>query len=119
MARVAGEAKYPNKTYCPTCDKHNTIEWKCLHQLLVFAEAHKLHITSTLGGMHNVGSLHYIGRAIDVRSLGLSDSEVEELKRVVTEKGWRLRDERTHPVHQRVWNGPHLHIEVPITIKCD
>ncbi len=89
------------------------IDQKTLHKLLAFAAAHGLHVTSTTGGHHNVGSLHYIGHAIDVRSLGLSEIHVQEIEKAAAAEGIHVRDERHHPPGQAVWGGPHLHLEIP------
>ena len=60
-------------------------------------------------GGHNQGSKHYTGQAIDVDYNGVN---VAELSRVASARGFKVRDERTRPKDQKVWGGPHLHIEV-------
>ena len=84
-----------------------------LDRLLAFAKAHGLTVTSTTGGRHNAGSLHYMGRAIDVRSRTLTEQMVEDIKRFAAAAGIRVLDERKRPPGQLVWGGPHLHLEVP------
>lgn len=84
-----------------------------LTRLRQFAARFGLVITSETGGQHNPGSLHYQGRAIDVRSRGLTDEVIAALQKAAAELGIRLRDERTRPAGQGVWGGPHLHLEVP------
>jgi hypothetical protein len=84
-----------------------------LSALLEFARQLGLRVTSTTGGEHNTGSLHYQGRAIDVGSSGLSDSDIDALTQAAAAKGIKLRDERARPPGQAIWGGPHLHLEVP------
>ena len=62
---------------------------------------------------HNPGSAHYQGRAIDVRTRGMTNEQVEALIRDARQAGYRVRDERTRPAGQRVWGGPHVHMEAP------
>lgn len=81
-------------------------------RLLAFADRNGLKITSGRGGVHNVGSKHYRGLAIDVRSRGLTDAVIEHLKRDAEQHGLLVRDERQRPPGQKVWSAPHLHIEV-------
>jgi hypothetical protein len=80
--------------------------------LLAFADANHLTITSGRGGTHNVGSKHYKGEAIDVRSRGMTDAGVHALAKKARTAGILLRDERVHPPGQKVWAGPHLHLEL-------
>jgi hypothetical protein len=86
---------------------------KPLDKLLDFARRHNLHVTSTTGGSHNVGSLHFLGRAIDVRSRTLTEAQVHEIKVAANAEGIKVRDERIRPAGQKVWGGPHLHLEIP------
>ncbi|HXI15515.1 MAG TPA: hypothetical protein VNM48_04015 [Chloroflexota bacterium] len=70
---------------------------------------------STTGGKHNVGSLHAGGGAVDI-PMGASASPEAKANadRMIAEleaKGYRVRDERQHPPGQKVWGGPHLHVE--------
>lgn len=83
-----------------------------LRKLAAFAAAHGYKITA--GGAHsghNPGSLHYLGRAIDVSVHGKTDSEVEAFIRRAGECGFRVLDERHRMPGEAVWTGPHLHIE--------
>lgn len=66
------------------------------------------YITSGRDGLHKAGSLHYVGRAIDLRTRDLTDAEGDAL---VTALRWRLPrqydvvDERTKA------GAPHIHVE--------
>lgn len=75
------------------------------------AEQHGLTVTSTNRGRHNPGSKHYQGRAIDVRTRGVSPERLEAFMAAARAQGYTVRDERTRPRGQAVWSGPHLHIE--------
>ena len=68
-------------------------------------------ITSTTGGKHNPGSKHKRGEAID---FGAADTPPEEFERIANEyrrKGYKVTDERQRPPGQKVWSGPHGHVE--------
>ncbi|NTX11917.1 peptidoglycan-binding protein [Myxococcus sp. CA051A] len=75
------------------------------------AERHGLTVTSTTGGRHNPGSMHYQGRAIDVRTRGVPAARLEAFMADARAQGYTVRDERTRPRGQAVWGGPHLHIQ--------
>ncbi len=75
------------------------------------AEQHGLTVTSTTGGTHNTRSRHYQGRAIDVRTRGVSQERLDAFMADARAHGYTVRDERTRPAGQRVWGGPHVHIE--------
>ncbi|MBJ6759140.1 peptidoglycan-binding protein [Myxococcaceae bacterium JPH2] len=75
------------------------------------AEQHGLTVTSTTGGRHNTHSKHYQGRAIDVRSRGVSQARLDAFMADARAQGYTVRDERTRPAGQQVWGGPHIHIE--------
>jgi RHS repeat-associated protein len=62
---------------------------------------------------HNVGSRHYQGNAIDIRTCDKSDKEVEDFIKFMSSQGYTVKDERVRPPGQKVWSGPHVHIEVP------
>jgi hypothetical protein len=69
-------------------------------------------ITSTTGGQHNPGSKHYSGNAIDV---GMGRESPEQQAQILAglqaNPNLLVRDERTRPPGQKVWSGPHLHVE--------
>lgn len=81
-----------------------------LQRLLDFARKWGLKVTSTTGGRHVPGSMHYQGRAIDVRTRGVSSEVIEDAIAAARNAGFRVLDERTDPGHGK-WSGPHLHIE--------
>lgn len=83
-----------------------------LDELTKFAQENKLTVGSTTGGRHNTGSLHYTGNAIDIKGSGAFDNDtVQRLSDAAKSQGFLLRDERVRPPRQRVWGGPHVHIE--------
>ncbi len=82
-----------------------------LQGLINFARSRGFTVTSTTGGRHNPGSAHYRGRAIDVRTRDKTPQQVEQFIRDARAAGYRVRDERRRPAGQRVWSGPHLHLE--------
>ncbi len=69
--------------------------------------------TTSAGTGHNRGSLHYVGRAIDIRTNDMSDEEIDAFIDAATRAGIHVRDERERPAGQAVWDGPHLHLSVP------
>lgn len=79
-------------------------------RLVALADEGHFRVTSGVGGTHNPGSLHGKGLAIDIDHRGV---DFEDLKRRVTAIGGRVLDERTRPAGQKVWGGPHFHIELP------
>ncbi len=90
--------------------------------LLRFARVHSLRVTSGefldgaghahyLHAGHNPGSLHYVGRAIDVSTHGLSDPEIEHLAGLAQVLGINTYAETERPA-AGVWTGPHLHLSV-------
>lgn len=78
-----------------------------------FSEKTGFTITSTTGGEHNTGSRHYGGGAIDVRTRDKTPEEVNQMMSEAIQNGFRVFDERTRPPGQKVWSGPHVHIEIP------
>lgn len=76
------------------------------------AEENSFHVTSTNGGKHNVGSKHYLGLAIDVRTRDKSGKEIVDFMNLLRGEGLIVRDERVRPPRQKVWGGAHLHIEI-------
>ena len=81
--------------------------------LSAFAEGQGFTVTSTTGGKHNAGSPHYGGRAVDVRTKDKPPEEIERLMRRAQASGFKVRDERTRPAGQAVWDGEHVHLEMP------
>ena len=75
------------------------------------AQKHGLQVTSTTGGRHNRGSLHGRGRAIDVRTRGVSSRRLNAFMADARRQGYQVIDERVRPRGQAVWSGPHLHIQ--------
>jgi hypothetical protein len=75
------------------------------------ARKHGLTVTSTTGGRHNRGSLHGRGRAIDVRTRGVSNARLNAFMRDARAHGYQVLDERRRPSGQAVWSGPHLHLQ--------
>jgi hypothetical protein len=86
---------------------------KILDDLLAFAHAHNLNVTSTTGGRHVAGSLHFQGRAIDVGGRSLTDKMVDDIKTFAAAVGIHVLDERKK-MPWKEWSGPHLHLSVPI-----
>lgn len=71
-------------------------------------------VTSMTSGKHNVGSKHYQGRAVDVRTRDKTPAQIAAIKKEAARRGFRVIDERTRPAGQKVWGGPHLHIEASV-----
>jgi hypothetical protein len=105
---VATQANLPPEFNPPTAPEKN-MDWKDLKRL---AEAEGFVVTSTTGGKHNVGSKHYRGLAVDVRTRGKTETQIEAFIKKMRGLGIIVRDERTRPPGQKVWGGPHLHLEV-------
>jgi hypothetical protein len=83
------------------------------HKLLrAFAEQRGFYVTSDNTGKHNVGSKHYLGRAIDVRTHDKTQIQCEAFIAEAKAAGITVRDERVKPKGQKVWSGPHIHLEV-------
>ena len=68
-------------------------------------------VTSTNGGKHNPGSLHYSGRAVDVGMAQESPERQQQIIGALEAAGYKVRDERQRPAGQAVWGGPHVHVE--------
>lgn len=86
--------------------------YKDYKDLVKAAEENKFHVTSTNGGKHNVGSKHYMGLAIDVRTRDKTGKQILDFINFMRGEGLIVRDERVRPPKQKVWGGPHLHIEI-------
>lgn len=93
---------------------------KPLGDLLAFAGAHGLRVTSPVWtgtkwdqGKHNENSPHYENRAIDVSARGLTDRMISDMKKFAEMVGIKVVDERSRPKNQKVWTGPHFHLQVP------
>jgi len=84
-----------------------------LAKLESFAKNEGLRVTSTTGGIHVPGSLHYRGRAIDVGTRGLSPSAINQIIQDAKQNGIQVRDERERPAGEAQWSGPHLHLQIP------
>ena len=80
-------------------------------ELSDFARSQGFRVTSTTGGRHNRGSKHYAGQAIDVGTREKSPAAINQFITSAQARGYRVRDERQRPARQRVWGGPHLHLE--------
>lgn len=76
------------------------------------AESFGFVVTSTTGGTHNRGSKHALGLAIDVRTRGKENAEIDRFMSKCALLGVRVLDERNRPTHQKVWSGAHLHLEI-------
>jgi len=81
-------------------------------ELVDFARSRGFTVTSTNGGRHNPGSAHYEGRAIDVRTRDKTSAQIDQFIREARAAGYHVADERRRPRGQRVWSGPHLHLEI-------
>lgn len=79
--------------------------------LLSFAERNDLFVTSGRDGVHNSGSKHPLGEAIDFRTRGLTQAFWEHLERDAQAHGLTLLDERQRPPGQKIWSGPHAHLQ--------
>src|SRR5882757_244687 len=108
LSEITGASPVPQPVRAP----RPTPTESHLPDLLSFAKERGLAIASTTGGTHNAGSLHYSGNAIDIHNSGsYSDQQVAELSQAASQRGFKLRDERVRPAGQKVWGGPHVHIE--------
>jgi len=88
------------------------MSFKDFKDLVKIAKDNNFHVTSTNGGRHNVGSKHFLGLAIDVRTRDKTGRQILDFMNLLRGKGLVVRDERTKPPRQKVWGGPHLHIEI-------
>lgn len=88
-----------------------------VNKMVAVAKIYGFTVTSTTGGQHNSGSLHAKGLAIDVRTHDKTPDQVNNFIKEVERQGYRVRDERVRPAAQKVWSGPHLHIEVKTILQ--
>jgi peptidoglycan hydrolase-like protein with peptidoglycan-binding domain len=88
------------------------MSYKDYKDLKRVAEEHNFFVTATTGGKHNVGSKHYMGLAIDVRTKDKTAKQVADFMQFMQNEGVTVRDERTRPPGQKVWGGSHVHIEI-------
>jgi len=88
------------------------MSFKDFHDLVRLAESQSFTVTSTTGGSHNKGSKHFLGLAIDVRTRDKSAKEITDFIKLAVNEGVIVRDERKRPPGQKVWGGPHLHLEI-------
>lgn len=93
------------------------MKYKDYKDLVKIAEDNNFYVTSTTGDSHNSGSKHYLGLAIDVRTKDKTAKQVEDFIKLLRSENLIVRDERIRPPGQRVWNGAHLHIEIPSNKK--
>lgn len=82
-----------------------------LERLTQFAAAQGFTVTATTGGRHNENSLHYRGRAVDVRVRDKSEAQILTMMEAALAAGFGVRDERTKPGGQGVWSGAHVHLQ--------
>jgi hypothetical protein len=79
--------------------------------LAQFARSQGFQVTATTGGHHNVGSLHYLGLAADVRTRDKTPEQIDEFIEQAINAGIRVVDERTRFPGEKVYGGAHLHLE--------
>ena len=87
-------------------------KFKNFRDIKAFAEANGFFVTSTNGGRHNKNSKHFRGLAIDVRTRDKTNAQVDAFISLCRSQGLKVLNERKKPPGQKVWNGPHLHIEI-------
>lgn len=93
------------------------MKYKDYKDLIKVAEDNNFQVTSTTGDAHNVGSKHYLGLAIDVRTKDKTVKQIEDFIKFLRSENLIVRDERMRPPGQKVWSGAHLHIEIPSNKK--
>jgi hypothetical protein len=87
-------------------------------ELRSFAEDQGFTVTSDVKGRHNEGSPHYAGLAVDVRTRDKKPDEIARLMQAAQGAGIKVRDERTRPPGQAVWDGEHVHLEASPDFKA-
>jgi hypothetical protein len=83
------------------------------HDLRNAAESRGFHVTHDIDGVHNANSLHYKGRAIDVRTWDHTSQQVDAFITQMRDLGLTVFDERTRPPQQAQWDGAHVHVQIP------
>ena len=72
-------------------------------------------VGSKRGGKHNVGSKHYIGRAVDIplgEWRGITRAQSDAMLAALQQNPYlKVSDERVRPPGQKVWSNPHIHVE--------
>ncbi len=69
-------------------------------------------IVSTTNGHHNVGSAHYSGQAADIRYNDNGSQGARRLQAAADCGAQFGQDEGTRPKGQKVWGGPHYHVQL-------
>ena len=105
---VISSRRIRSTTRATSSARRGELPYKAMVRL---AHKHGLQVTSTTGGRHNKGSVHARGRAIDVRTRGVSSRKLNAFMRDAKKQGYQVRDERVRPRGQKVWSGPHIHIQ--------
>jgi hypothetical protein len=98
--------------------KQSPLEMPNWMVLAVYASEQGFVVTATTSKdprKHNPNSAHNRGRgdAIDLRTKDHTRQQVNRLLLNFSSLGVTVRDERENPPLQKVWDGPHMHIEVP------
>lgn len=71
-------------------------------------------VGQTTGGKHATNSLHYVGRAVDFGTRGISDAVQSAFIAAAKAAGFRVLDERyTGEGPYGPSSGPHLHVDLP------
>jgi LysM repeat protein len=109
--KIAGTNYTPNTTFNIQTSTTPTNTNFSLKDLINLAKKNNFDVTSTTGGGHNVGSRHYKGRAIDVRTKNKTPEEINQFMNIARSAGYRVLDERVRPKGQKKWDGQHLHID--------
>lgn len=79
-----------------------------VQELTQFAHQHGFVVTSSTGG-HHLGWAHKAGRAVDLRTRGMSTSAINGMMRDARRQGITVIDERRGG--NSAWSGPHIHLQ--------
>ena len=90
--------------------KQRSLEGTQFIDLVFFAISRGFHVTFTTGGKHNTGSKHGKGQASDIRTWDHTPAQVDSFIQEARRRGISVRDERTRPKGQKVWDAPHIHL---------